>query len=87
MQALNELTPEQKYSADGPFMEPLVRCDACQELLFVADIRKHGMCGHCSNTRVRNVRTMTEPEMAKVKSWVNDGKLDADWAKLFGVLQ
>lgn len=85
-------TPEQiealnKYSIDGPFLEPVVRCDSCQELLIVKDMRKVGMCPHCSNTRVRNVRTMNEQDMEKAKAWASEGKIDPVWLHIFGVVQ
>jgi predicted RNA-binding Zn-ribbon protein involved in translation (DUF1610 family) len=87
MSVINALTPEQKYSKDGPFNDPVVRCDACQAMLFVAELHQHGMCGNCGNTRVRNVRTMSGEEMTQAKAWVEAGKLDGDWLKLFEALQ
>ena len=80
---MTDLTPEQKYSKDGPFVEPLVRCDACQELILLMKLKEVGMCPFCSNTRVRNVRTMPQADMEKVQQWVADGKVDPDWLKLF----
>lgn len=75
----------EKFSKDGPFSEPCVKCDACQALLLVSDLRKIGMCGHCGNTRVRNVRAMTEQDMVLAQKWVNEGLIDPDWLKLFEV--
>jgi hypothetical protein len=72
-----------KYSKDGEFKEPVVKCDACQALLLRADLRKDGQCKHCGNTRVRNVRAMTEGDMALAKVWAETGKIDPDWIKLF----
>jgi hypothetical protein len=80
---MNELTPEQKYSKDGDFKEPVVRCDACQDLILRALLKKVGMCPACSNTRVRNVRMMTQEDFNKVSAWVGEGKIDPDWLKLF----
>lgn len=73
----------QKYSKDGEFREPIVRCDACQALLLKEDLRTEGMCKHCGNTRVRNVRTMSDGDMALAKVWAETGKIDPDWLKLF----
>ncbi len=81
--ALNELTPEQRYSKDGPFNDPLVRCDKCQELLFVNQIKRLGGCTRCGNTRVGNVRVLNEDEMTKANAWVQEGKLDGAWLSLF----
>lgn len=73
----------QKYSNDGPFREPVLMCDACQALLLKAELRTDGMCKHCGNTRVRNVRVMSEGDMALVKVWAEQGKIDSDWLKLW----
>lgn len=72
-----------KYSKDGPFREPVLRCDACQALLLKDELRTGGMCKHCGNTRVRNVRVMSEGDMALAKVWAETGKIDPDWVKLF----
>jgi hypothetical protein len=53
-----------KYGKDGPFTDPVVRCDSCQKILFMADIRKVGMCKHCGNRKVRNVRVFNDVELA-----------------------
>jgi len=73
----------QKYSADGPFQEPVVICDSCMDLVRVADLHSKGMCPYCGNTRVRNVRVMTQKHMDKAMQWANEGKIDADWLNLF----
>ena len=74
----------EKYSVDGPFREPLVRCEGCNQIIFVADLHKYGMCS-CSHTRVKNIRALTEDDMAKVSKWVDEGKLDPDWLALWEV--
>jgi hypothetical protein len=73
----------QKYSKDGPFVEPVVKCDACQALLLKEELRTSGQCKHCGNTRVRSVRAMTEADMVLAKVWAETGKIDPDWLKLF----
>ena len=77
------MEPTQKYSKDGDFKEPVVICDACTKLIIVSELKKIGMCPHCSNTRVRNVRIMTEENMEIAKKWAAEGKIDPDWLKLF----
>lgn len=79
------MTPEQKYSKDGPFMDPVLMCDACQELLLKAEIHKTGMCSHCSNTRFRNVRSINETKFKQMEQWAKDGVIDPDFLKLFEV--
>jgi len=80
-EAINEA--EAKYSFDGPFKEPVVKCDSCQEILLRQRLQQTGKCPHCGNTRVRNVNNMTEADAAKAKKWAEEGLLDADWLTLF----
>lgn len=78
-----QLSAAQKYSVDGPFNEPVVRCDSCARVVLTATLKELGMCPHCSNTRVRNVRTMTDDDIARVKNWVDHGLIDSEWLNLF----
>lgn len=77
------MTPEQKFSADGPFSDPIVRCDSCQTLLLMADIHTHGRCTHCGKTKVTNVQLIRDDEMPRLEALIAEGKLDGDWLKLF----
>ena len=71
-----------KYSHDGDFAEPLVRCDSCSELIFTKQISELGMC-ECGNRRVRNVVTLKEEELKQAGEWVKEGKLDKAWLDLW----
>ncbi len=75
-----------KYSHDGVFSEPLVRCDSCSKLILTKDLTKSGMCG-CGNMRVKNVRSLRiddeVDEMEQVRKWVKEGKVDSDWIDLW----
>jgi hypothetical protein len=82
-ETLEPLTPEQKYSKDGPFMEPVLRCDGCQALVLRTALKRIGMCPECSNTRMRNVRTMSPREQQQAQQWAEVGTIDPDWLKLF----
>lgn len=62
------MSEELKYSKDGPFDDPVVRCCDCSKLVPKAQIKKHGMCLGCGNRRVRNVQTLSESEMAELKA-------------------
>jgi len=67
-----------KYSKDGPFRDPVVRCDSCQRLIFKDDIQKHGGCP-CGSKRIRNVQSFTPDEHALMV-----GKhVDPDFLALF----
>jgi predicted RNA-binding Zn-ribbon protein involved in translation (DUF1610 family) len=79
----DQLRAAQKYPVDGPFKEPVLRCDSCVKLVLATTLREAGMCPHCGNTRVRNARTMNDEDMAKAKEWISQGLLDPDWLHLF----
>jgi len=72
----------EKYSHDGEFVEPLVRCDSCSELIFTKQLSSLGMC-ECGNKRVRNVVTLRSKELKKAREWVEQGKLDKVWLDLW----
>jgi uncharacterized CHY-type Zn-finger protein len=69
----------EKYSKDGPFSEPVVRCDSCVKLVIVNDLKTSGCCPYCGNTRVRNVRTISDLEIEAMKTL----NIDPDWIALF----
>lgn len=70
----------EKYTDDGPFRDPVVRCDKCHKLLLTKSIKNLGMCEHCGNRRVKKVSIFNEEEMAQVVGW----GVDPDWIALFG---
>ena len=87
MASVNEAvkaTVQSKYSKDGEFKEPVVICDKCGKVILVSDLHKNGMCGNCGNTRVRNVMVLNDENMATVKKWAEEGKIDPEWLTLFG---
>lgn len=73
----------QKYSKDGPFSEPVLRCDSCNKVVLLVDLKTAGMCPHCGTTRVNNVRTLTDEDRMTVEKWIAEGKVKADWLDLF----
>jgi len=84
---MSKLSTEQvfaaeRYSHDGEFIDPLVRCDSCSELIFLNQLNKLGMC-ECGNRRVRNVITLKEEELQQAREWVEQGKLDKVWLDLW----
>jgi predicted RNA-binding Zn-ribbon protein involved in translation (DUF1610 family) len=79
----DQLRAAEKYPVDGPFQEPVLRCDSCVKLVLAATLREVGMCPHCGNTRVRNARTMNDDDFVKANEWVSQGLLDPDWLHLF----
>ncbi len=66
------------YSKDGPFRDPIVRCDACQSIVKLEVLHRNGCCP-CGNTRVRNLQSLTGDEMEKCKKW----EVDPDFLALF----
>lgn len=71
MQKPQDPNPGSKYSIDAPFCEPIVRCDACQQINFLDKVKQKGGCHYCGNNRVKNVLTMTPDEMRKIKDEVD----------------
>lgn len=53
----------QRYSNDGEFTDPIVRCCECSNLITREKIGKFGGCPKCGNKRVRNVLNMTDVEI------------------------
>jgi predicted RNA-binding Zn-ribbon protein involved in translation (DUF1610 family) len=73
----------EKYSKDGEFTDPIVRCTECQGIIFREKLQTIGMCPKCGNRRVRNVLTMNEKELAFVK----EKGIDPDFLKLFEMVE
>lgn len=67
-----------EYSKDGPFTDPVVRCDSCRRLLLAETLRKEGCC-KCGMRKIRNVASFDEDELEKMKKW----GVDPDFLKLF----
>ena len=73
-----------EYSKDGPFTDPVVRCDSCQTLLLVEELVKDGQCSRCGNTKVRNLRgTLTRQDCETLIAFRNGGQVDPDFVALF----
>ena len=70
---------KEKYSKDGPFNDPLIRCDRCQELIETTLIKRFGSCPQCGNSRVTNVKVMSEKEM----KWAKAQGIDPLFLSLF----
>jgi hypothetical protein len=47
--------------------EPLVRCDGCQSLVSVVQLRKLGCCHSCGNRRYKNVQLLSEDEERQLR--------------------
>jgi hypothetical protein len=57
-----------KYSEDGDFTDPVVRCDSCQRLLLVAKLKELGAC-ICGSRKVKNVRGFESHELEAMQKW------------------
>jgi len=69
----------QRYSKDGPFEEPAVRCCECQRIILREEIQKFGCCPGCGTRRVRNILTMSLEEMETMR----ERQIDENFLKLF----
>ena len=78
---------QQKYSMDSEFQEPILRCDGCQDIIFLVDVTTLGQCPLCGNMRVRMVTSIRDDEQEKVNKWVEDGKLDPMFLDLFAPVE
>lgn len=67
------------YHKEGPFMDPVVRCDSCKRLLLLTQLRLDGRCG-CGVRKVRNVGNLSIFEWLKTRYW---WRCDPKWFKLF----
>ncbi|MDI6741627.1 MAG: hypothetical protein QMD11_02715 [Smithella sp.] len=72
-----------KYGKDDEFREPVLKCESCNKVVLLAVLKKIGMCPLCGNTKVRNVRTMTDEDQVTVERWIYEGKCDSAWLELF----
>lgn len=69
---------EQKYSKDGPFTDPVVRCDSCNRILMVAKLKELGAC-ICGSRKVKNLRGYNLQEQVAMQEW----GIDPDFLALF----
>lgn len=58
-----------KYSKDGPFNDPVVRCDSCRALLRRKEVHELGCCSACGGRRIRNVLVFSPEEKQKMIEW------------------
>lgn len=68
-----------KYSKDGEFCDPVVRCEGCKKITKVETLRRVGVCPECGNRRMRNVTVFNGDELA----WMKAQCIDADFIALF----
>ncbi len=38
-----------KYSRDGDFTDPVVRCDSCSKITLTKELKRLGCCPNCGN--------------------------------------
>jgi len=58
-----------KEFIDDGSVDPVYRCDSCQELLLLSTLHKLGSCSKCGNKRVRNVTIFNDEEKEKMEAW------------------
>lgn len=57
------------YGKDGAFNDPVVRCDKCNKILLLEQIKREGSCPWCGARRIRNLLNMTGEEFSQMKTW------------------
>ena len=55
--------------AESETLDPVLRCDQCQELLRLETIHAHGKCPKCGNKRMRNVTVFSPAERDQIDAW------------------
>lgn len=50
-------------------MDPVLRCDSCQEIVKLDTLHSLGMCPKCGNKRMRSVTVLSVKEKQKVAEW------------------
>ena len=58
-------------------LDPVLRCDSCQQLAKLEALHELGCCPKCGNKRMRSVNILNENEKAKVSEWGFDEFLAA----------
>jgi rRNA maturation endonuclease Nob1 len=53
-------------------MDPVLRCDSCQEIVKLETLHKLGVCPKCGNKRVRDVTILSVEERRKLSDWGYD---------------
>ena len=69
-----------KYSDDGPFHDPVLRCKGCSKLVLLTDLKKLGLCPLCGERKVKKVSIFSEDEL----KWMREKEIDSDFIALFG---
>ena len=71
---------EQKpYSDDGPFTEPVVRCNECRKVLMMEKLLETGSCKYCGCRKVAKVKSLNDEDLRLVRLW----GVDPEWLALF----
>jgi hypothetical protein len=68
-----------RYAEDGPFNDPIVICDSCNEIQKTVLVKYSGRCMNCGNRKFRNVQVINENQMPKVMAM----NLDPEFLALF----
>ena len=50
-------------------LDPVFRCHSCQKLVKLETLHKLGVCPHCGNKRVIDLKIFNEDEAAQIKEW------------------
>jgi len=73
---------ENRYSKDGPFNDPVLRCDSCSKLVRHVVLTQMGKCPHCGSRKVRKMDTFNSEELKQMQEW----GIDQDYLALFEVV-
>ena len=69
-----------KYPIDGPFNDPVMRCEGCSKLVNTIDgALKIGKCPNCGSRKVNAVEVFNKEELEKMEEW----NIDPDFIAIF----
>lgn len=55
--------------SDESAVDPVLRCDSCQELVRLETIHQLGTCHKCGNKRMRSLTILSSDEKRKLQDW------------------
>lgn len=70
----------ERYGKDGPFLDPVCRCDKCNKIVLISYLKEKGGCSNCGNKRITNLLGFSILEYLKMRFiW----KVDPEFLKVF----
>ena len=72
-----------KYSDDGAFNDPVVRCYECNKIVKLETVKTIGRCEHCGARKIKKMHNMNGDELNQMVEW----GIDPDFLALFAPVE